>query len=213
MRSILLMSLFVILLFTAWENRVCPPEYYTWAYYDKNDPKQGEWAGSLYRYFIWVNEESIFVQSKSHQKGNELNEYGEIVDSISIDTTQFKSSLIAIESTPDFWKNKVFLDDSSRVKFVNLVSFPIEKTSLLSRRLPQREHRIEYLLDGRKHYVKLSMESSGKCVYDIRQYDATRFIMSIKGKIDEIKYGKSQHYVVMIDLEDLSRRRFLGVKL
>lgn len=207
------MFIFAILFFTACENRVCPPEYYDWAYHDKDDPKQGEWAGSLYRYFIWVNGESIFVQSKSNQKCSELNEYGEIVDSSSFDTTQFKSSLIAIKSTPNFWKNKVVLVDSSRVLSVNLVSFPIEKTSLLSKRLPQREHRIEYYLDEKKYYVKLSMKSSGKCVYDIRQYDATRFIMSIRGKIDEIKYGKSQHYVVMIDLEDLSRRRFLGIKL
>ncbi len=209
----LLIFLFGILLFTACENRVCPPEYYDWAYHDTEDPKQGEWAGSLYRYFIRVNGESIFVQSKSNKKCNELNDLGEVVGNCSFDTVQFKNSLISIKSSPNLWKNKVVLNDSSRVSSVYLISFPIEKTPILSRQLPKREHRIEYFLDGKGHYIKLAMESSGKCVYDILQYDATRFLMSIRGQINEIKYGKSQHYVVMIDLEDLSRKRFLGIKL
>lgn len=202
----------VLILITSCENRVCPPDYYTWSYYDKDDPKQGEWAGSLFRYHFWVNDDSIFVQSLSNKKCNILNELGEIVGSSNFDTTQINSTLIAVKSLPTLWVNKVVINDSSQISNVNYLSFPIEKTSLLSGRLPKREHGIEYHIRGRKRYIKFSMESSGKCIYDIRQYDATKFLMSIRGKIENI-HNHEQHYVVMIDFEDLSRRRFLGIKL
>lgn len=117
-----------------------------------------------------------------------------------------------IDASLNLWRDKVIVSDTSLISNVKLISYPIEKTSLLSRRLPKRKRRIEYRINGKEHFVKLPINCSTRSVFDICQYDATRFLMSIRTSIDEIKYNRDQYYVVMIDLEDLSRRRFLGIK-
>jgi len=213
MRINLILLLFLTLIITSCKNHVCPPEYYDWAFIDKNDPKQNEGAGSLYRYFFWIENDSIYVQSKSNLSCNILDKHGKVMRSCSFDTARNKSSLVDLESTPIMWRDKVIIQDSSKISDVSLVSFPIEKTSILSRRLPNREHGIKYSYEGKEHYFKFSMKSSGKCIYDIKQYDTTHFLVSIRGKIDDIKYGISQHYVIMLDFEKLSQRRFLGISL
>jgi hypothetical protein len=49
-------------------KNVCETKDFKWIFYDKNDAKQGRWAGSLYKYLIWVKNDSVFIQSKSSEK-------------------------------------------------------------------------------------------------------------------------------------------------
>jgi hypothetical protein len=147
------------------------------------------------------------------EKCHILNNKGEVIGIGPFQDKFSESSLKQISSSLNHWQDEVILTDSTIISNVKLISYPVEKTSLLSKRLPKRERRLEYKLRNQNYYIKLPISSSTRAVYDICQYDATRIILSIRGEIDEIKYNQTQHYVVMLDLEDFTHKYFLGIKL
>jgi len=204
---------FVVICMASCTKNVCETKDFKWIFYDKNDAKQGRWAGSLYKYLIWVKNDSVFIQSKSSEKCHILNNKGEVIGIGPFQDKFSESSLKQISYSLNHWQDEVILTDSTIISDVKLISYPLEKTSLLSKRLPKRERRLEYKLRSQNYYIKLPISSSTRAVYDICQYDATRIILSIRGEIDEIKYNQPQHYVVMLDLEDFTHKYFLGIKL
>jgi hypothetical protein len=192
------------------------PDEVEWYFYDGKVTGYNE-------YKIKVENKKIFIKSASLSTTYQyiVNSYGNIRDSIIYDSIPFKIHLQYSDSLKkryvwDTWEFKVNYTDRSRVTKLNYISRPTERLKLLSGSSPKREHRIEYILDGKEFSVRLPSDNGSSIIYNVCQYDETRFLFSVNLRIDGIKYRPIHYYyysVLMIDLEDLSRKRFLGMKL
>lgn len=80
----------LILCMTSCTNNVCETKDFKWIYYDKVNAEQG--LGALYRYVIWVRDDSIFVQSENNNC-NVLNEKGIMIASYPFNNDVNQTSL------------------------------------------------------------------------------------------------------------------------
>jgi len=192
------------------------PKDSDWVYYNIEALKQ-HYPRYNFEYHIQVKDSIIYAKSMYSKRCDVINADGIVIDTISYDTIPFVVNLRKVDTSKRYvwekWKFNVNFSDKSRITELNYTSRPTESLKLLSRRRPKREHRIEYVLDGKNYSMVLPTTRGSSTVYNVCQYDETRFLFSAYLKIEEIKYNGPRYYVIMLDLEDLKRRRFLGLKL
>lgn len=194
------------------------PDEADWFYYNKDMFDKGQ-GGYKCEYQIQIEDSIISVKSFCSEQCDIINSNGILVDTAFYDSIPFKINMEYLGGKKMYvwnpWEFNVNYTDKSRVAKLNYISKPTERLKLLSRRRPKREHRIVYTLDGKEYSVRLPSERSSSVIYNVCQYDKTRFLFSMNMRMDDINYPLTYYYycVVMVDLEDLSRKRFLGIKL
>jgi len=195
------------------------PDEVDWSYFNQTmfDKAIG---GYQCEYQIQVADSSILIKSLCAEQCDMVNSNGLFIDTILYDSIPFKNHMEYLDGSKmhvwDKWEYMVNYSDKSRITRLKYISTPTERLKLLSRRRPKREHKIEYTIDDKDYSVRLPSENGSSVIYNICQYDKTRFLFSMNMRIGDIKYSPTHYYyycVVMIDLEDLSRKRFLGLKL
>ena len=195
------------------------PDEVDWVYFNKKmfDNALG---GYMCEYQINIKDSVIFVKSFCSEECDIINSKGILIDTAIYDTILFKINMEYIGGSKMYvwetWNFSVNYLDKSRISKLNYITRPTERLKLLSRRRPKREHFIEYVLDNKNYYVKLPSASSFNVIYNVCQYDKTKFLFSMDMRIKDVEYRpshNSSYCFVMIDLEDLSRKRFLGIKL
>jgi hypothetical protein len=195
-------------------SKRCSYGNFLWLYRDISDRKQ-EFAGATCKYFIWVEDDSIFVQSKSNSKCVVLNDKGIVIDSTYFNDSRVNPSWIEIDSEKthlwDTWRYKIPLKDTSKVSYMEFVSRPLGSGSLLSRKDPDRERSIKIIYNERNYSFVLPVRNGPQNVFDICQYDSTHFVISLRCIYDKAR-NATGNCVVMIDVEDFTRRHFLGIK-
>ncbi|MCG8581657.1 MAG: hypothetical protein MI866_17155 [Bacteroidales bacterium] len=195
------------------------PDEADWVYVNKEmfDRALGGYRGE---YQIKIVDDIIYVKTLCTKQCDIVNLEGEFVDTAIYDSIPFGINMEYLGGEKmyvwDAWEFKVNYSDKSRIEKLKYVTKPKENLKLLSRRRPKREHCIDYVLDNKEYSVCLPSESGSDVVYNVCQYDETKFLFSMNIRVKDMKYGPT-HYeyycVVMIDLEDLSKKRFLGIKL
>jgi hypothetical protein len=176
-------------------------------------------GGYKCEYQIHIEDSIICVKSFCSEQCDIINSNGILIDTAFYDSIPFKINMEYLGEEKmyvwDPWEFDVNYIDKSRITKLNYITKPTERLKLLSRRRPKREHRIEYTLDGKEYSVRLPSERGSAVIYNVCQFDETRFLFSMNMRIEDVNYRPTSYYycVVMIDLEDLSRKRFLGVKL
>lgn len=195
------------------------PDEVDWVYYNQKmfDERLG---GHKCEYQVEVVENNILVKSFCSEQCDIINSNGIFVDTTIYDTIPFKNNMEYLGGKNmyvwDPWEFNVKYIDKSRVTELSYISKPTERLKLLSGRRPKREHRIKFVLDDKEYSVRLPSEKGSTIIYNVCQYDETHFLFSVNMRIDGINYRPTHYYyysVLMINLEDLSRKRFLGIKL
>lgn len=207
------------LLFSACTNSsIQLPDEADWVYVNQEmfDRAVG---GYMFEYQIQIEDSTIFVKSFGSEQCDIINTKGIFIGTVNYDSIPFGINMEYQGGEKmyvwDTWKFEVNYSDKSRIEKLKYTTRPTERLKLLSRRRPKREHRIDYVLDNKEYSVRLPSESGTNIIYNVCQYDKTTFLFSMDIRVENLKYGPTHNYyycVVMIDLEDLSRRRFLGIK-
>lgn len=192
----------------------CRYSDFLWLYRDLTDRKQ-EFAGATCKYFVWVEDDSIFAQSKSNCKCVILNNKGIVIDSTSFNESKLNPSWIRLDSIKthiwETWIYKIVLKDTSKVSYMEFVSRPLGSGSLLTRKRPDRERSIKIIYRGHDYSFVLPIRDGTEEVFDICQYDSTHFVISLRCIYDKAR-NATGNCVVMIDVEDFTKRHFLGIK-
>jgi hypothetical protein len=181
---------------------------FEWIYRDTNDEAQkNAWTAS--KYLIWTKSDSIFVQSKSNIQCQVLDIKGKVIDTIPFDTTQMNANWIAIgnESRLNVWHNKVFLKDSSNIISVEYIS---RRNGPLRFRgpAPKRERFIKFKTKNKDYLIRLPLFKGEHDVYDIRQLNSTKFVISFSYIYDRDR-NATGYAIGLLDLNKFVKRRYL----
>lgn len=159
----------------------------------------------------------MLVKPTCFQFCDKVNSLGNYIDTATYDSVPFPNNMNLQSSIDDNIRDfHIEHFDYSRITKLNYISKPKRFQFSLYRGGPPKDHFLEYILDGTKYSIAIDTKYTvSQIIYNVCQYDATRFVFSMCMESQNRKFRTNHtfhHCVVMIDFEELSRRRFLGLK-
>src|SRR5690554_3770808 len=168
------------LLFSACSNvSMQLPDEAEWVYYNQN-MIDNRWTGHLCEYQIQIADSVIYAKSMCSKHCDIINDKGILIDTATYDSVSFRINMEYSKNKKSYvwddWEYNVSYTDKSRIESLKYISKPTESLKLISRRRPKREHRIEYTLDDKEYSVILPSERGRNIIYNICQYNETKFL-------------------------------------